>query len=283
MNQEFNPTAFETERNGIIDKYREQERPSEIHHYTNPEAAMKIIEGKSLRLFHASFCNDPTELNHGLKKMCDAAKQMNFDPIQSLIRKADYQLLYGKAQPFIFCLSLAKDSLTQWEMYSGRNGCCITFGPGLDKLCFKGQPSEGTIGSVIYSTHKQEKLAKELCEQLHRHLQFKDLPDFRLQALITFINAAVFLKNPVFEHEQEWRIVYMGGRANLDAICYLPGTRFLRPYVEGFHSSLPIKSITIGPSDEQERLKRSMEHFTKVKSVDGVEVLGSDIQLSESG
>ena len=286
MKLAFDPAALEIKRNSIIEKYRRLQEPGElpreVHHYTNPDAAMKIVSGNSLRLFHASFCNDPTELDHGLNKMRDAAKALQSTTVLDLVASAADQLIYGRAQPFIFCLSQAKDSLPLWEMYSGRNGCFITFGPGLDKLCFKGPPAEGTMGSVIYDCKLQQGFANELCHLVDQYQQFLADPQFQTEALVTFINAAVFLKNPVFEHEREWRIVYMGGRSSPGAISYLPSTRFHKPYVEGLHSSLPVKSITIGPSDEQERLKRSVEHFIKMKGPSGVKVLESDTRLSQS-
>ena len=294
MTPAFDPTAFEAERHSIIKEYRKRHRelqepgalPPEVHHYTNPNAAMEIINGNSIWLFHASFCNDPTELDHGLDKMREAANTLKSDPVQKLLEKLlgsdARELIYGGAQPFIFCLSQAKDSVPLWEMYSKRNGCLITFGPGVEKLCFKGPPAEATMGAVIYDTKLQQGFARELCQLVDRHQQHIADPKFELEALATFINAAVFLKNPDFRHEQEWRIVYMGGQSNPGAINYLPTKRFLRPYVEGFHSRLPIKSITIGPSDEQERLKRSFEHFIKMKSLSGVKVLVSDIRLSQT-
>ena len=282
----FEVKAFEEERSRIIDEYRRQEggdeRPNKIHHYTNFDAATKIVSASTLWLSHASFCNDPTELDYGLNIMRDAAEELNVEFVLGLIRKARDNLLYGKIQPFIFCLCRAEDDLMQWEMYAGRNGCCITFGKGIDNLCFEGPPAEGTLGSVIYETNVQKSLAKELCKQLDRHSHCAGEPEFQLQAWVTLINCAVFLKDPVFMHENEWRIVYLGGQANSSAIRYRAGNRFAKPYVEGSHQKLPIKSITIGPSDDQERLIMSMKHLTLMKGYQGVEIKASRIRFSPS-
>ena len=50
-----------------------------------------------------------------------------------------------------------------------------------------------------------------------------------------------------------------------ESINYKSGSRFLKPYVSIRHEPLPIKNITIGPSDDQDRLAQSMEHLTKMK------------------
>ena len=282
----FEVEAFEEERNRIIDTYRRQaggeDLPNKIHHYTNFDAATKIVSAKTLWLSHASFCNDPTELDYGLNIMRDAAQELNAEFVLELIGEAHYNLLYGGIQPFIFCLCRAEDNLTQWEMYAGRNGCCITFGAEINKLRFEGPPSEGTLGSVVYKTNVQKSLAKELCKQLVQHSNFARDREFQVQAFVTLINCAVFLKDPVFMHENEWRIVYLGGQANPSAIRYRAGSRFPIPYVEGSYQELPIRSITVGPSDDQKRLIMSMKHLMRMKGYQGVEIKASTIRFSPS-
>ncbi len=132
---------------------------------------------------------------------------------------------------------------------------------------------------MIYGTENQEDVAKKLCEQISRYEDCFDQLEFKREALLSLINAAVFLKDPVFKHEQEWRLVYFGGKAKPEAVNYQTGSRFLRPFVSGRFAKLPVESITIGPSDEQERLQMSMEHLIKMKDL-GVQVKSSDIRLS---
>ena len=277
----FDAEAFERERSKIINSVRYQdgmeEPPSELYHYTSFEAATKIVTTNSLWLSHSMFLNDPTESEHGRNAIRKTAEKHG---LKSVFDQCDAdQFLYGDVQPFVFCLSRQKDSLPLWEMYAGRNGCCISFGAGIEEICFKGPPAVGTLGSVIYCRRDQETLANELCKQLARIRYSAPESKFQREALVSLINCTVFLKNPVFSHEREWRIVYMGG-PNSRAIQYRAGKRFPIPYVEGSHSQLPIKTITVGPADDQERLISSMRHVLRMNGHDSVKVEKSDISFS---
>ena len=56
-------------------------------------------------------------------------------------------------QPYIFCLSESENPLYQWEMYSGRNGCCITFSNEINKLK---NGDRVALAPVIYEKKEQQ-------------------------------------------------------------------------------------------------------------------------------
>ena len=167
--------------------------------------------------------------------------------------------------------------LSQWEMYSGRNGCRITFNHEITKLTAEGDVA---LGPVIYEAKSQRKYL----EYLNSHRQ---RPEFRKDDNFSadgyFLLSVVFLKSVVFSQGKEWRIVKIVQQESFDSIKYSSGSRFLKPYVPIRCEPLPITKIMIGPADDQDRLFRSMEHLTKMtKGYENVTIKRSAIRVSPS-
>ncbi len=164
-------------------------------------------------------------------------------------------------------------------MYSGRNGCCITFSHEITK------PTEGdrvALAPVIYEREKQEQHLEILNDQRRK-------PEYREQdrysANLHFLLNTVFLKSPAWIQEREWRIVKIIQEESFADINYRSGSRFLKPYVSISRKPepLPITQIMAGPADDQDRLLHSIEHLTKMtKGYEDVEVSRSSIRLSPS-
>ena len=250
-------------------------RPSKLHHYTNFNTAKEILLSNTLHLSHAAFSNDPTELSHGLdvmKKIFGESAQGAFDTDLFLSH------LYYRTQPYIFCLSESEDMLSQWEMYSGRNGCCITFNNNeINRLTE--EPYVG-LAPVIYEEAEQLKYLEGLNTQRRQ-------PEYSEQEQssnnLYFFVSTVFLKNPAWSHEKEWRIVKIIQEESFSDIQYRSGSRFLKPYVRLSCEPLPITEIRVGPADDQDRLVRSMEHLVKMtKGYEDVAISRSTVRVSPS-
>ena len=250
-------------------------RPSKLHHYTSFNTAKEILLSNTLHLSHAAFSNDPTELGHGLdvmKKMFGESTQGGFDTDLFLSH------LYYKTQPYIFCLSESEDMLSQWEMYSGRNGCCITFNNN-EINSLTEEPYVG-LAPVIYEEAEQLKYLEGLNTQRRQ-------PEYSEQEQssnnLYFFVSTVFLKNPAWSHEKEWRIVKIIQEESFSDIQYRSGSRFLKPYIRLFCEPLPITEIRVGPADDQDRLVRSMEHLVKMtKGYEDVAISRSTVRVSPS-
>ena len=283
--KEIDRDAFDLQRNAILRKYRKKCSPTTLHHYTNFDAAKKILSTDRLRLSHAAFCNDPSELSHGLEIMRSAAIERDAKLVSETIAKAR-DLMLHKAQPYIFCLSESMDILPQWEMYAGRNGCCITFDKKIEQLTLsdpKLETHRPTIGSVIYETDRQQDCARELCDQICNAEEGGEMVP-PSSVMVSLINVAVFFKAEAFRNEEEWRVVQLVNPVDSGLIQYHSGRRFPKPYVElhAVGDRLPVSKITIGPADDQERLVMSVRHLTKMKGHKEVKVGKSDIAVSPS-
>ena len=91
--------TIDEQRNVTLNRHRDH-RPKLIglHHHTTIEAAISILSENQLRLSHAAFCNDLTELKYGLKIMREVAVQQQAEIVFDDISQASDLMLYG-AQP----------------------------------------------------------------------------------------------------------------------------------------------------------------------------------------
>ena len=174
-----------------------------LHHYTSFDAVKEILRSHTLNLSHAAFSNDPTELSYGLNIMQD----MFGDSGKKVFGSYDYlSILYNNTQPYIFSLTESDDMLSQWEMYSGRNGCCITFSNEITKLT---EGDRVALAPVVYEEERQRQYLEFLNDQRRK-------PEYREQdrysANLYFLLSTVFLKSPAWIQEREWRIVRNSSR-----------------------------------------------------------------------
>ena len=248
-------------------------RVSQLHHYTTFDAVKEILRSHTLDLTHAAFSNDPTELSYGL----DLMQKVFGDSGKKVFGSYDFlSILCNDTQPYIFSLSESEDMLSQWEMYSGRNGCCITFSREITDLT---DGDRIALAPVIYEEAKQRQYLEFLNDQRSKPEHRKH----RFSTNLYFLLSSVFLKSPAWSHEREWRIVKIVQEESFSDIKYRSGSRFLKPYVSlrSKLERLPITEIRVGPADDQDRLLRSIVHLTKMtKGYENVSVSKSSIKLT---
>ena len=182
----------------------------EVHHYTSFDAACKILDTGTLRLSHALFLDDTSDIFYGLRVMEHAARKHQTKAVLNYVelmgQKLRDELRRGCVQPFVSCASIER-TFSQWDRYSRRNGCCITFGTGLENTVWlKDEPpnrQHPTPGTVIYCPETQENVAKQLCHLLDEYTGSESEVEFQTEVLTTLLNGAVWLKNPNFAHEKE--------------------------------------------------------------------------------
>lgn len=248
---------------------------SKLYHYTSFDAIKEMLGSHTVHLTHAAFLNDPTELSYGLGLM----QNMFGEKGKAVFGSFDFlSSLHYTLQPYIFCLSETEDLLSQWEMYSGRNGCCITFGPEISRLT---QGGDVALAPVMYEEETQNRYLENLNNQ-RKNPEYQQ-EEQKASTSLYFLLSVVFLKSFAFSHEKEWRIVRIVHQDSLKEIKYRSGSRFLKPYVSIRCEPLPITEIRIGPADDQDRLLRSVEHLTKMtEGYQHVAVTRSTIRVSPS-
>ena len=291
---------------------------AELYHYTSLDAVINIISTNKLWLSHSGFCNDLYEINYGLQQMGEAAKNGENRLISKLFEPSSVrELILYRYQPYIFCLSRHRDHLPQWQAYAERNGCCITFGEGIGGIHVDapmiGGATSGRPGlrPVIYEPDRQAECAKELYDEISKEADRLTITgvhdlinnEFGIPILNVLLRCAVLFKNPSFRHEGECRLINfvnvidpssfqedpsdssttLADVSPHSPIRYRSTGRFAKPYVESvlsLNERLPIREIMIGPSDDQDRLRVSLEHLTKMKGYPNVPITVSEIPLS---
>jgi hypothetical protein len=90
------------------------------------------------------------------------------------------------------------------------------------------------------------------------------------------LHASLF-KHPDFEHEKEWRIIIetLGGRPDL---LFRSSADKVIPYTQT--AKLPVASITVGPSMDQEPSERGVRALLDAKGCPKVKISRIELKLS---
>lgn len=201
--------------------------------------------------------------------------------------------------------------LSQWRGYADRGGIAIEFDEdGLNKLiqseCEKFFYGPVQVRDVLYSEFTQlfneedySGLASAMIGQIFLDRKVTPIFDFKKRrkirqicgdadidrAMARYLSVAPFLKHSGFAEEREYRLAVACVQQNrLPSEAQLPAkpiefrtkNNLLVPYVRMFDgSTLPIKSIIVGPHANQELQKESVERLLQLKG------LSSEVRLSE--
>ena len=108
------------------------EPPSELHHFTTMEAACHIISSDDVRLTHAEYSNDQTEMERAKYIIRCALRDREADPFFSTV-STEYQRFASDLDAYVLCMSTGKtgdapqDILSQWRAYGqDGKGACLT-------------------------------------------------------------------------------------------------------------------------------------------------------------
>lgn len=253
-----------------------------VHHYTNPSGLLGILSHDELWASSAIALNDLSEMTYGLDVLREATEDREDAPsklLHDLVEAGAFAPLRDSAN--VLCASTNGDSLNQWIGYAGRQGYAIgirTEGrltkrlrDGQEK---PGQPNMPTDGAllgmnawyrVIYDRADQIRLVNELLDFCIKHELLKDgSPTHTTHAITIFGILITQFKHRAFEDEREVR--FITGRSDEAEEEFRAGTHGVVPYTrliaaeKNEHDSahptglkLPLASVTIGPTNEDER------------------------------
>lgn len=182
--------------------------PTVLYHYCTVDAFMGIIKSKKLRLSNLWHVNDSMEMLWGRNKIYSIFKEIFKTDITYQIHN-EYML--NNKSAYASCFSEIGDLLSQWRAYAD-DGTGISIGFDLNQFEInKGYPFTSSvfdhsvkINKIIYSEVDQDKIISNILLFLKNTYISDDL-QHHLSSLGRF---APFFKNPAFEEEKEWRIVF---------------------------------------------------------------------------
>lgn len=242
-----------------------------IYHYTNLDAAIKIIEKKKLWASHFNYLNDEQEITHTYNLIEKAITDLGegyLDP--------DYQKLLStfKSDVFLCCFSSDGDDLSQWRGY-GDDANGISIGFSADNLVqnnkphqfdhlpsFKIKPPGYFLRKVNYDVGTTIEIIQHIISSYYMHWESAKRNGKMKEIFQGFLEydmrkVAILSKTPHFSAEKEYRMVGTYDNVTFDnneidqydfeqtELKVRASSKKLIPYHEIKFNS--IKEIIIGP------------------------------------
>jgi hypothetical protein len=277
--------------------------PKRLYHYTGGESVRSIIESNEIHARHVLFMNDSSELNYGLGIYRDFLEGPH--AIQELEEFAAFQHeflprpdeIVGATPIYAFCLSAAKNDLSQWRAYGNRaTSYCLGFSSlELSTLDYRGNPLEyfritydraahrSSLERFIYGTfYAVKKLQKS-----GRKIVGSDRTVLFFQLVVWIQNLLVRMKHEAFHHEQEWHLVFrnFNGFDQADPTFMVSEAGIFIPYCvfkpATGQTKLPIKELIIGPTSNGPIAELGMRKFLRKHSLEAVDRSFCEIPLRQ--
>jgi hypothetical protein len=259
--------------------------PEQLTHYTTLAGLMGIVENKVLWASNALFLNDKSELLHGFEAAKLAVK-VNASLAEKKWIKAVIEELgnieaNGLADVFITCFCERHDVLSLWRGYSGvEQGVAVTFdGPRIARQLGK---AKSRPAQVIYAeVTTVQKFRSELKKEIADLLEWDEVGDLGPEEIKEDARKLVAKLLPRFKHygfrdEREFRFVLYG--ADESDVRFRTKNNIIVPYIAlPIGPSLPIKFITIGPGNDTELTRKSVERYLQSKGYKDIEVHSSKV------
>jgi len=194
--------------------------PQRLYHYTNLAGLTSIIESQAIWATEILQLNDTTEIAYSRKLLGKLADRLSAPSASEyalfLVRQAATGMATAPTAPRMFVASLTDDgdNLSQWRSYASQ-GHGFALGFDRDVLETKSLAQGFTMVPIIYDQSEQEqhftKALSEVVEVIDGWgAEPEHSPSPIEQVLLLGLGltfAAMFIKNPYFRDEREWRLV----------------------------------------------------------------------------
>ena len=254
-----------------------------LYHYTTLSGLMSIIKHDQIWITDRDYVNDKLDKNYSKNIIEKQFKEINITNIFDEI----YNIFVPKKE-YVFCMSSENDLIHQWQYYGKNDGYAIGF--STDKLLDEVMNNKinYVVGKILYDEKLQIDFLKKIIEIIMEVKEkFANLggaysdyfgPEHALSS------AYSLMKSKHHECEKEIRItLFQNTYGEINPKIkenYRPGNGMVIPYYNfKFKNKLPIKSITIGPSIEQDIAERSLRSFLEKYNYNNVEILKSKIRI----
>lgn len=249
---------------------------SQIYHYTTPAGLIGIVETASIWASCVTFLNDASEFKFGLDVYRAALGSVDATATEKAVVETYLGTAVGRSV-YAVCFSRVDNKLSQWRGY-GSNGFGFSIGFCLRDIMDCLQPWSPRAGAVIYDESQQLEYGAKVLDELIEEI--RDLVDKgRDQWMEPRVRYHIGKTAPLYKHadfreEEEARILF---HDEIQQIVHSPPNRLvdnvkfhalsgrIKPYIEGVKRDkaagniLPIKSVTIGPSNEQAEAQHAVE------------------------
>jgi hypothetical protein len=272
--------------------------PRRLYHYTDFAGLTGIIENHAIWATEIGQLNDSTEIAYSREMLARLADDLSVDSATEyalyLVRQAATAMASIPTAPRMFVASLTDDgdNLSQWRGYASQ-GRGFALGFDRDNL-ESGSLAQGfTMVPVIYDEFEQEqhftKALSEAVEIIDRWgADPANAPGAVEQLVLLGLGltfAAMFIKNPYFRDEREWRLVRLIMQGVWDEQSH---TRIRNGKPVEYEEidiangdSSPIVEIVIGPLSPGS-LESELRQLLDGYGLDGVTIRRSSVPLRNS-
>lgn len=304
-----------------LDKHDYEDKKT-LFHYTDLKGLRGILENRAIWCGHVSSLNDPAELHYGrelIKKILNEfiAKEES-EEIRYLINAMMVQVeAFGQAMfhTFISCYCESNNLLSQWRSYAANGG---GYSIGLDfsnktkissDISNLNNVSPLFLRKIIYNKSDQQNLVSSYLDKVINAVnsaiakglgkQYKDMPSYvpsvmAMQAANVLLDMIITFKNPVFESEQEWRLVRVAMENHQpEKLSFREVNNEMIPFRQVYifkqqnddTKFFPLDSIRFGPALEPVRTKAAIELLLHKLSVDNhqININPSSVNISSAG
>lgn len=240
----------------------EKPAPTRLHHYTNADGLIGILEKKVIYSSHVSSLNDLGEFSYDSKTFFSMLERRTgsiepvtpFTPSRPGMRVSDTQQL----EYFVTSFCERGDVIPMWRGYAGSGS---GYALGVDSRSL-GNAGNGYLLPVIYGDRERDAAAERLVNTFIKvRYDAFDSPDW---AAVAHVERALFIairmlasscKSEDFAYEEEWRLITPLDPENPNSNQYVKFRNragLLVPYVEHplpvVGGSVDVRSLMCGPS-----------------------------------
>lgn len=256
-------------------------RVSVLYHYTKTESFFKMLKNvyvnKKLTFWitNCQYLNDPEEMNVNIEEILE--RHYSKDLVGKMINTNLNEI-------FVLAFSKHNDSLPMWNMYAQQcSGLSLGFDRKMlesifancDKHKFgpciyltESENCKNLLDQIILTTINQIKGNKDKYPCLNKVIQQSKKGDYAESDLIRTIAYSVFenhiygkIKNKSYEYEGEFRAKVDISEKNDKLVKYRYNNGLIIPYIEYPIPVNCLTEITIGPINDQERVKKSLRAY----------------------
>jgi hypothetical protein len=199
-------------------------RPPRLHHYTSLTAALSILREKDIRLCHAEYLNDLSEVRGAIALIVDMIHtHINANRYVSSIEhfcnsvESAFDTNTRMYEVFVFCMSEGdpqnppgyfQDVLDSWRVYGANGrGVCLSF-DSQDFMSLSSLDGGTRLSKIVYSKLSQERIIRYVLDEGYR-LQSSNTQDAILATVAALIFLVPIFKDSAFQLEREWRFIYL--------------------------------------------------------------------------
>ncbi len=278
-------------------------RGKDISHYTDLHGLFGILESGGFWLSDHRFLNDSEEFENGRKLTQYILNELSRKPCHKkfshILGSASQFINNYEEQPYYVCsFSKDPDSLDQWRSYTNDgNGISITFDNSREGLSHFFIMPIMSISKVIYSNIEKSIILIRTIRKHEKEYLFDKKHGYPIddECWVSEVSTSLVLefmnfKHPAFESEKEVRLVVAAGHLHhFKGLKYRVSKGSIIPYLttsdlydDSFqkilkNSLLPIKSIHVGPTSNQEMTIKSIEEYLLSKGYNKVKVMNSKV------